>query len=143
MGLVPTLRGANGPFRASYVTGRRAAVVLGLMGLALWGCALDEQSITAPPPCDAVVGGQLALDSALAVHRRHTMRLIEIPGVVGTGVGLTADCRPAIKISTKEAGVVGLPDELEGIPVEVRVTGEVIPLLNNERRSENGVTKTT
>lgn len=54
------------------------------------------------------------------------MRLIEIPGVVGTGVGLTADCRLAIKIYTKEAGVVGLPHSLEGIPVVVRVTGEIV-----------------
>jgi hypothetical protein len=63
------------------------------------------------------------LDSALAVHRRHTFRLIVLPGVVGTAVGLTADGRPAIKIFTKNAGVGGLPDNLEGIPVEVQVTG--------------------
>jgi hypothetical protein len=112
---------------ARSLTGRRGAATLGLVGLALWACARDEQAFTAPAPCAAVVGGQVALDSALAVHRRHTIELMAIPGVVGTGVGLTADCRPAINILTKEAGVVGLPNVLEGIPVLVRVTGEIIP----------------
>jgi hypothetical protein len=112
---------------ARYLTGRRAAVALGLVGLALGACAPDEQTFTAPAPCAAVVGGQLALDSALAVHRRYTMQLIEIPGVVGTAVGLTADCRPVITIFTKEAGVAGLPASLEGVPVEVRVTGDIVP----------------
>jgi hypothetical protein len=68
---------------------------------------------------------QADLDSALAVHRRHTMELIAIPGVVGSGVGLNADCQPVITIFIKQAGVGGLPDRLEGIPVEVKVTGEI------------------
>lgn len=97
------------------------------MGLALWACARDKQAFTPPAPCDAVVGGQAALDSALAVHRRHATRLNDIPGVVGTGVGLTAECVPVITIFAKEAGVAGLPDSLEGIPVEVEVTGEIVP----------------
>jgi hypothetical protein len=52
------------------------------------------------------------------------MRLMAIPGVMGTAVGRTADGRPAIKIFTKNVGVGGLPDNLEGIPVEVEVTGQ-------------------
>lgn len=62
------------------------------------------------------------------MHRRHAASLNDIPGVVGTAVGLTADCRPVITIFTKEAGVTGLPDELEGVPVEVQVTGEIVAL---------------
>jgi hypothetical protein len=38
-----------------------------------------------------------------------------------------AICRLAIKTMTKEAGVAGLPDSLEGIPVEVQVTGDIVP----------------
>ena len=75
------------------------------------------------PSCVAL---QADLDSALAVHRRHAMELIAIPGVVGSGVGLNADCQPVITIFIKEAGVAGLPDKLEGIPVEVKVTGEIV-----------------
>jgi hypothetical protein len=49
--------------------------------------------------------------------------LIAIPGVVGTAVGLTAARQPAIKIYTKTDRVAGLPANLEGIPVDVQVTG--------------------
>jgi len=115
-------------FRATHVASRLAAVAFtALVGFALWGCAPGEHELTDPgnqaPGLSVAPGQQPDLDSALAVHRRHTMRLMAIPGVVGTAVGLTADGRPAIKIFTKETGVAGLPDSLEGIPVEVQVTG--------------------
>ena len=111
-------------FRISNMTGRRAAATLGLVALALWGCARPEQSLA--PTCLAGAPGQPGLDSALAVHRRHTLELMAIPGVVGTGVGVSPDCRAVIAIFTKDASVAGLPDTLEGIPVEVRVTGEIV-----------------
>lgn len=60
---------------------------------------------------------------AIAAKERHTDRLLAIPDVVGTAVGLTADGRPAVKLYTKAAGIAGIPDSLEGIPVEVEVTG--------------------
>ena len=105
-------------------TAKRAVAALGVVGLALWGCGRSEQSLTSP--CTSIAAElQPLLDSALAVHRRHT-ELMAIPGFVGTGVGLTADCRPAITIFTRQAGVAGLPDALEGIPVEVQVTGEIV-----------------
>lgn len=72
--------------------------------------------------------GQPSLDSALAVHRRHTMQLVDLPGVVGTAVGLGANGRTAIKIFAETAGLAALPIELEGIPVEVHVTGKVSAL---------------
>jgi hypothetical protein len=62
---------------ASKVTGRRGAATLGLAGLALWGCARHEQPFA--PTCLAGALGQPGLDSALAVHRRHTMELMAIP----------------------------------------------------------------
>ena len=61
------------------------------------------------------------------VHDRHTPKLMAIPEVVGSGVGLTDDNRPGILVFTKNkvsAGVV--PESLEGVPVVVvRVTGEI------------------
>jgi hypothetical protein len=115
--------------RASHTSGRRAAsFTAALVGLALSGCMRDQEQLTDPgkhAPSFSVAGGQQpGLDSAIAVHRRHTMRLIANPGVVGTAVGVTAGGRLAIKIFTKHGGVAGLPDNLEGIPVEVQVTGE-------------------
>lgn len=114
-------------FRIVKMAGRPALLFTALVGLAQWGCARDEQDLTSPgdqAPGFAVVGAQPPdLANALAVHGRHTMRLIAISGVVGTAVGVTVDGRPAIKIFTKEPRVAPLPNELEGIPVEVRVTG--------------------
>ena len=99
-----------------------------LVGLGVWACGPDDERLTSPSVeasrFSAGGGQQPELDSALAVHRRHTLRLIAIPGVVGTAVGFTRDRRPAIKILTKASGVTGLPGSLEGIPVEVEVTGE-------------------
>jgi hypothetical protein len=111
-------------FHVSKVTDRRAAATLGLVALALWGCARPEQSLA--PTCLAGAPGQPGLDSALAVHRRHTMELMAIPGVVGTAVGVNADCRAVITIFTKQGGVAGLPAMLEGIPVEAKVTGDFV-----------------
>ncbi len=50
------------------------------------------------------------------------------PGVVGTAVGLTADGRPVVRIFTETARVGGLPASLDGVPVEVEVTGKFIDL---------------
>src|SRR5256885_7681454 len=102
-----------------FTRGRRAA--LASIGLALAACARGGQSVAAGP----CVPAQGDLDAALAVHTRHTLELMAIPGVLGTGVGVSADCRAVITIFTREASVAGLPDTLEGIPVEVRVTGEI------------------
>jgi len=64
------------------------------------------------------------LGPTIDVQKRHTDRLLSIPDVVGTAVGLTADGRPAIKVYTKAAAMAGIPENLEGVPVEVEVTGE-------------------
>src|SRR3989442_1057023 len=113
--------------RTSRMTLRVVAMFTASVVLALWGCTRDEHEVTAPTnhasSLSVVSGQQPTLDSALAVHRRHTFELMAIPGVVGTAVGFTADRRPTIEIFTKTGGVSGLPDDLEGIPVEVQVTG--------------------
>src|SRR6266481_2847844 len=94
------------------------AAPIALMGIGAQACARDENQVTAPS--DQLMGlsaggaPQPDLDSALAVHRRYTMRLMDLPGVVGTAVGLTDAGRPAITLFTEDR-VVGLPDSLEGI----------------------------
>src|SRR2546425_12984814 len=81
--------------RASRMARRLAAPAFAVVvGLALWGCSEDGQQPAGPNR--QALGFALArgqepmLDSALAVHRRHTMRLMGIPGVVGTAVGGSA-----------------------------------------------------
>lgn len=66
------------------------------------------------------------LDRAIAAQEAHTDALLARPGVVGTAVGLGADGRPVVKIYTRSAGVSGLPTTLDGLRVEVEVTGEIV-----------------
>ncbi len=104
--------------------------VLVLIGFAFAGCKEDQQPVTGPISASnnaPLSAAQIPnFDSALAVHRRHTMRLIALPGVVATAVGATADGRPAIKVFVKKSGASGLPRSLEGLPVEVEATGEFV-----------------
>ena len=62
------------------------------------------------------------------VHQRHTGRLLAIRGVVGTAVGEAPDGASEIKVFAKDPDVVDVPEELEGVPVTVEVTGEFIAL---------------
>ena len=71
---------------------------------------------------------------AMEIQHRHTMRLMDNPDVVGTGVGIGPDGQPVIKVFTKRAGVRGIPAWLESIPVHVEVTGMVFALTDPKLR---------
>ncbi|MFC1981632.1 Ig-like domain-containing protein [Chloroflexota bacterium] len=77
----------------------------------------------APPP-----EGPPGLQRAIEAKEAHTDVLMAIPGVVGTAVGLGADNEPVVKVYAKSAGVAGLPRQLDGVPVSVQVTGEIVAL---------------
>ena len=66
------------------------------------------------------------LARAIAAQEAHTDRLLAKSGVLGTAVGLGADGRHVVKIYIESAGVPGLPHMLDGVPVEVEVTGEFV-----------------
>lgn len=76
----------------------------------------------ADPPFDPP-----GLARAMAAQGAHTDALLRIQGVVGTAVGL-ADGGPVIKILTEHPGVTGLPRTLDGVTVEVQVTGKIFAL---------------
>ena len=66
--------------------------------------------------------GRMAIDEALARHERS---LMSVPGVVGVGVADRSG-RPVILVMlthvTPEAKA--LPEQLDGYPISVEVTGE-------------------
>lgn len=66
-----------------------------------------------------------SLQQASTAQQQHTNALLRTQGVVGTAVGLTADSRPAVLVFTENSGVAGLPRTLDGVPVDVRVTGKI------------------
>ncbi len=87
-------------------------------GMGLFGPRADAQQ--GPPPH--------ALARVMAVQERHTERLMSLPGVVGTAVGLDETGRPVVKVYTAHPGVRGIPAFLDGENVEIEVTGEIYAL---------------
>ncbi len=76
-------------------------------------------TVYAAPPPDGLPG----LERAIEAQEAHTDRLLNMPGVVGTGVGLDENGLPVIRIYIEHAGVTGLPGKLDGVPAETVVTG--------------------
>ena len=79
-------------------------------------------------PVYAQNGRGQGLERAIVAKEFHTNVLLETRGVVGTGVGLGANGQPVVKIFTEAAGIRGLPRILDGVQVEVQVTGEIFAL---------------
>jgi len=63
------------------------------------------------------------IKKAMEVQDRHIEKLMRIPGVMGVGTGMGAKGRPVIRVFTIRAGVPNIPQKLEEIPVEAKVTG--------------------
>jgi len=80
----------------------------------------------APPP-----EGPSGLKRAVTVQEEHSRKLLDIPSIVGTGVGITSEGIATVKIFTERKGVTELPKTLDGVPVEVIVTGKFYAYTKN------------
>jgi len=69
-----------------------------------------------------------AFERVRDVQERHTERLMAKEGVEGTAIGLDQSGHLAIKVFTARHGVAGIAKELDGIPVDVVVTGKIYAL---------------
>ncbi|TKJ36256.1 MAG: hypothetical protein CEE38_12640 [Planctomycetes bacterium B3_Pla] len=69
-----------------------------------------------------------AFERVIEIQEKNSHRLMAIEGVEGTGTGLGQSGRPAIKVFTAEPGVAGIPQELDGVPVQTVVTGKFYAL---------------
>jgi hypothetical protein len=68
------------------------------------------------------------LERAKRVKREHESRWLSLDGVVAVGVGQTADGRPAVVVSVRADSARlrrALPERVDGVPVEVRVSGDL------------------
>lgn len=73
-----------------------------------------------------------AIQAAIAAQGRHTPYFMGKPDVVGTAVGLAPDGKPALLIFVKRpAGAGVFPDSVEGLPVQVHVSGEIFALASS------------
>ncbi len=65
------------------------------------------------------------VQSAMAVQERHTDELMQLPDVVGTGVGTDDTGQPVIVVFTRRpVAKEELGDNREGVPVVTQMTGE-------------------
>ena len=113
-------------------TWTRAAIILliAVMPAVWYACADSARSPAGPTSIPRL----LDLRHAIAVQRRHSSTLLEIPGVVGTAVTGLADGRGSVLILTERAGIRGLPLLLDDVPVTVRVTGRIMALSDPTQR---------
>ncbi len=104
----------------------RPLALLAIGALAALSCSQDRSGPTGPaasPSFASQAAQQQGLATAIAAQERHNPQLLATTGVEGTAVGLTADGRPTVLIFTRAAGVTGMPQSLDGVPVTVHVTG--------------------
>lgn len=69
-----------------------------------------------------------AFEHVKYVQERNTNRLMAMDGVEGTAIGFNQNDRLAIKVFTASPGVRGIPQEIDGVPVQVVVTGKFYAL---------------
>jgi len=70
----------------------------------------------------------LAFEHVKQVQERNTNRLMELKGVEGTAIGLDENGQLAIAVFTDGPAVPGIPRNLEGVPVQVVITGKFYAL---------------
>ncbi len=71
------------------------------------------------------------IQAVMDVQDRHTDILMTEPGIVGTATGLNEHGRPAILVFAKSfelAKAAFIPSNIEGVPVVVKITGEIFAL---------------
>lgn len=121
-----------------------AVLLFALMavGLVWFGCSKENNTLTAP-----VIQSQQAaklvdlpenLQKAAAVLQEHNPQLLDIADVVGTALGLGPDGTPVVLVLTKVPGAKGIPASLDGVPVVVEVTGEILALAQPEVEGQLG-----
>ncbi len=103
-------------------------LLVSLAAFGLAACADRRSDAFEPETAFSLQASPQQLRSAIVAQEGITDALMALPDVVGTGVGLTADGRPAIKVFLKTGSAVGLPASVSGFPVETQVTGEIFAL---------------
>ena len=76
---------------------------------------------------------ETAFERVKAVQERHTERFLALNGVVGTAVGAGQNDEPTVVVLLEKSGVAGIPRTLEGVPVQVVVTGKIFALSTTAR----------
>lgn len=107
------------------MTSRRRFLVAVLLAVPLL-LGVPPAALTQPP--DDRVVPRTQLRDAILAQERHTDALLQSADVVGTAVGVDAGGQGVVKIYVRHPGVRGVPVALDGVPVVVEVTGDLVAL---------------
>lgn len=110
-----------------------AVLFIAALALTLSGCegfrsepsgpTSPTTSLTTAPQQVTLAKSDSRILAAIRVQEKHTQRLMSMDDVVGTAVGLDDADEVVVKIYTAKEGVANLPANLDGMKVDVEVTG--------------------
>ena len=66
-----------------------------------------------------------SFQQAREIHERGSQGLFRNPRVVATGVGMSAAGKPVIKVYIESGAPDDIPKQLDGVPIEVSVSGRI------------------
>lgn len=75
-----------------------------------------------------------AVQKVIEVQNKHTQKLMEIAGVVGTGIGLNDVGEPVISVFVEDRTTTGIPAFLDNVPVRKKVTGRFVAYVDPTTR---------
>lgn len=131
--------------RQSKVSHKMAYIPLAvlLLSLLFWfGCESQFSSPTTPEeiqPTTRLSRGNPAVEKAIKAQRNHEYNIMNIPGVVGTGIGLYDNGEPVITIFTEDHTITGIPSKLDNIPVRKKITGRFVAYVDPTTRFDRPV----
>jgi len=114
----------------------RAVAIILLIGVGstVWYACSDRSSESVTAPAASPASGALEFQLALDVQRRHTDKLLDISGVVGTAIAVLPDGHIGLQVLTERAGIKGLPFMLDGVAVGTRVIGRLMVFSDPTKR---------
>lgn len=100
---------------------RKLAVCCVIAALCLGLCLTAPVGAAGPP---AIKG----IEQALVAQVLHEGNLLSKQGVAGVAISADKNGRAVLLVMTEQAGVAGIPNTIQGVPVHVMVTGKIMAL---------------
>ena len=101
------------------------------LGTLVWiGCSDSptEPRVTARTLSPRFAAMSDEVQRAIAAQERHNAKLLAIPGVVGTAVGILPSGKVGVRVFVKDADVKNVPGFVDEVTVATEVTGQFVAL---------------
>ena len=108
-----------------------ASALILTLGTLVWiGCsdAATEPTATVRTLAPRFAAMSDDVQRAIAAQERHNAKLLAIPGVVGTAVGILPNGKAGVRVFVKDADVKNVPGFVDDVAVATEVTGQIVVL---------------